>query len=226
MNIYSLRMAYKSVTVNHPFDRAYLVEHGNHAVFKQLFRYAIVLPVSEIMRKAIADALASATLTYKPFLRDDDAIFPGQRKDVTWATNVFMKKEWVLALPLLPKDARAQTPRYLVAEKLYSFSKKDAKGRRTATINPTVTHAFSDLAYLQTPKKQIRPVCIACPRFIAHQGGECSLGEKICIETLMLGPRYEAPARDTTITPAMINDPAVQEVLAPHGLQDDKPDSV
>ena len=74
---------------------------------------------------------------------------------------------------------------YLTAERWFDTRNSRRRGRViTSRSKPS---PFSNRAYLQTPHRKIRPICVVCPRVILHQNGECQLGEKVCFESLPLG---------------------------------------
>jgi len=218
MFIYSLKLKRPLITRANPFDRAYLVEHGNQEIYKELFRYAIVFPLGRTSALQLQEYLKKAVTLVHPVSRF--------AKDVTLPEDFresFHLKDWVLGLPLLPKSAKEEMPRYLVSSRMYNMGRRRSFGRSSgrSSQHQIPPDLFSDLAYLQTPKKNLRPVCIACPRFIAHQAGECTLGSKVCLDTLVLGPRYPARPTPTTVTPEMVGDNEnLQPALEKNGVQD------
>lgn len=181
MHIYCLRVNQNVAGRGFPFDRVYLVKYDDRAVIDQLFRYALVMPVEEKLNQQLK-ALAIEKAIDRPFDRDDDA----KLTTGDWHDQL-SSGEWVLVVPLLPKWMHKNMPQYLTAERW--FETRDNRRRRQGRM-PAPTNRpspFSNRAYLQTPHRKIRPICVVCPRVILHQNGECQLGEKVCFESLPLG---------------------------------------
>lgn len=182
MHIYCLRVNKTVAGRAFPFDRVYLVKYDDRAVIDQLFRYALVMPVENKLAAQLK-ALNTDVTTDRPFHRDDDARLTAG----DWFDDI-EKGDWVLVVPLLPKWMHKNMPQYLTAERWFEAARNRAKrGRRTATPTTVRESPFSARAYLQTPHRKIRPICVVCPRVILHQNGECQLGERVCFESLPLG---------------------------------------
>ena len=179
MHIYCLRVNQNAAGRNFPFDRVYLVKYDDRAVIDQLFRYALVMPVEEMLGKQLK-ALTIENAIDRPFDRDDDAKLTSS----DWHEAIG-SGEWVLVVPLLPKWMHKNMTQYLTAERWFETRNSRRRGRViTSRSKPS---PFSNRAYLQTPHRKIRPICVVCPRVILHQNGECQLGEKVCFESLPLG---------------------------------------
>lgn len=186
MQLYCLRVAQRDAGKTFPFDRVYLVRYDDRAVIEKLFRYALVMPVEETLLEQLG-ALKIDEAKNRPHHRDDEAAL-----DVAEWQQALTGTEWVLVVPLLPKWMHKNMPRYLTAEKWFNDhypadGQKLSRRRRRFSSKTTRESPFNSRAYLQTPQKKIRPVCVVCPRVILHQNGECKLGERVCYESLPLG---------------------------------------
>lgn len=194
MDVYCLRVHRNLAGRNFAFDRVYLAKNGEHGVFKQMFRYALILPVETNLKSLLLDTVKIDNGVTHEFNRNDKA------EGITHAmwTGLLAVSDWVMAVPILPKFVASNLPRYLTAAGKYRSStqattevtKSLVRGRRRRmrTVSPgAVEEPFPSLTYLQTPEQNIRPVCVACPRFIMHQNGHCRLGEPICYDSLGMG---------------------------------------
>lgn len=183
--IYCLRVNKTVAGRSFPFDRVYLTRYEDREVLDQLFRYALVLPLEEKIKEQLLGLKIDRTKVHG-FERDDDAVL----QTATWEREI-SEGEWVLAVPVLPKWLSKSVPRYLTAEawfdaKAGAAASKNARRRRRSRVGTNNPSPFTNRAYLQTPQKKIRPICVVCPRMILHQNGECELGEAICYESLPL----------------------------------------
>jgi hypothetical protein len=169
-----------------PFDRVYLVRYEDRDYAKQLFRYALVLPVigslAYLLKQAVPD-----TVVFRPHDRNDQASVPTKIDPLEWDTFVDEGK-WVMIVPLLTKyfvkEIEAH-PRYLAAQEWVRLRDTEAGHSKADPQYPR--DGIPSLSYLQTPDKNIRPICAACPRFIHHQAGECEIGQEICFNNLPMG---------------------------------------
>lgn len=179
MKLLSLRVKRNSVGKTFPFDRVYLARHEDRAVFGEIFRYALILPYDGEL-KEMFEATTAEFIVKRGMERDDDAtktkaLLPGQ-----WRT-LMSSEQWVIAVPLNAKylgTVNKELPRYLVSPKWYA-------GRRGE--NRTEKSVFSKDSYLQTPSKNIRPICLACPRIFEHYTNKCKLGDAVCYSSMGLG---------------------------------------
>ena len=180
-HIYCLRVIHTVAGKSFPFHRVYLAPAGEHGVFKQLFRYAFILHVDDVLRKLLwSNALTNTPGMHIPFHRDDAApVIP-----TVHSINKFTDGDWVMAVPLLPRYVKDNLPNYLAAARRGAYTK-----HRNSLAHSAVRDPYPSLAYLQTPEENIRPICVACPRFIEHQNGLCHLGETVCYQSLQLGTR-------------------------------------
>lgn len=186
MDLYCLRVKSESAGRSFPFDRVYLARNGEHTVFKKLFRYALILPVEPGLKENLIQNVEIEKGETHSFDRDDEAAAPTPSE---WQ-EALEEGEWVMAVPILSKYVAGNMPRYITAAGKYrnpsASNAPTGRGRR-GRVRLTVEEPFPTLTYLQTPEQNIRPVCVACPRFILHQNGHCRLGEQICYESLALG---------------------------------------
>lgn len=176
MNVYTLKINKKYVGKQVPFDRIYLASYDDVAAYDELFRYALVMPLTEELGKTLREWARPDEFYNRTFDRDDDDNAAQSVSTQEWED--FIGKEWVVAVPILGKYAKEAlaVPRYLTAPAW--------QNTRRGTVKPS---PFSEYTYLQTPEKKIRPVCALCPRYMLQQEGQCSLGQRICYETLPLG---------------------------------------
>ena len=179
MKLLSLRVTRGAVGRMFPFDRVYLAPTEDHAVFAELFRYALVLPlqghIKDMMTKLAIDASLSRSME-----RNSAEENPVPLKKEDWSA-LLEETEWTMAVPInakYNKKMSTEVPRYLISEKWY-------RGARGA--NRPENLAFDTKTYLQTPKKNIKPVCLACPRIMLHYAGDCKLGDSVCYSHMGLG---------------------------------------
>lgn len=214
--IYNLRVRRNVVGSGFPFDRVYLCRHGEHECFKQLFRYALILPVDDTLKTMLIRNAVPEEYTNLPFARDDNQ---GTREltSAEWA-ELLNNGNWVMAVPILTRFIRKAIPRYLTAAEWYRDRYKRT-GRRKRKKLPSKPSPFPGMTYLQTPEKDIRPICVMCSRFILHQNGECSPGQKVCFEdgNLTVGVTdYFQEGLDAQQPSSNINEPEVEEMIE-HG---------
>lgn len=209
MDIYCLRVRKEDAGKKFPFDRVYLARNGEHKVFKELFRYALVLPVEEELKQILTDHVVIENFVEHDFrrVRDDEKNGKAHSRHEDWSVTLD-RSDWVMCVPVLAKYVKENMPRYITAAGQYREPKEenveDTGGgsllaaatrkrvarrfaRRLSGQKGEIKEPFPNLTYLQTPDKNIRPVCVACPRFILHQTGHCRLGEPICYTSLALG---------------------------------------
>lgn len=167
--VYNLRIWRSVVGKYFPFDRIYLARHGEHDCFKQLFRYALIMPVEGALKEALIQFVTLDSFVDRTFDRSD-----GESASTRWPALI-EEGSWVIAVPILTKYVKKAIPRYLVAEKWYTGPRHRRRAREAESPLPP-------LAYLQTPEKNIRPICVMCPRYILHQSGECLPGQSVCFE--------------------------------------------
>jgi hypothetical protein len=201
MQVHSLRIKRTFVGPTFPFDRVYLVNHEDRGIVPQLFRNALVMSVDDGLKKMLKE-ITLDTVQARPFERDDDESAPRSptkdelskilKKGTDWLMVVpilakwlrnselgINKKETRSKLPVLDEEGQAQ-PRYIMSKKWYHGRR--SRGRQDSSPIP-------NQSYLLRDGKAIQPICVACPRMVQHQNGECQLGQRICYESLSLGLR-------------------------------------
>jgi hypothetical protein len=166
-----------------PFDRVYLTKYVDRNLMYTLFRYALILPVEGVLKDMLATAVPEVVID-RPFERDDAVSVKDSLDEKGWL-NKLNEAPWVMAVPVLPKFVAKNMPRYLVAAGWFKHQYNPKKKKHEEGY--TKKSPFPNRTFLLTPEKKIRPVCVACPRLILHQNGECILGEQQCYEHLALG---------------------------------------
>jgi hypothetical protein len=68
---------------------------------------------------------------------------------------------------------------------------------------------FTEDAELITPQGIHNPICKICPRSLHHLKGECSLGEQICHESLIIRPDRRAQNREQLSTDGTDGDSSI-----------------
>lgn len=187
MEIYSLRVKKEHVGRDIPFDRVYLVKHEDRSVIEKLFRSALVMPIDEKLA-AMLYAVKIDEYVERPHNRKKDDVQPPARPDEL--KQRLSEGHWLLVLPILPKWLRANKERLELNEKALVEHQAPAylsSPKWESKRGPNDKGFLGALAYLQVPGKKIRPVCVACPRMIQHQAGECKVGDKDCYTHLSLG---------------------------------------
>jgi hypothetical protein len=158
-----------------PFSRFYLVDYEDRHLIERLFPFSIVMPLNEAYLDRIAKCVPAHIVTHtrEETLNDDpmDMMDAFERRERWKKLLDYEHREWVFVFPILPDGKKNFAPRSLGAQ--WGEGERD-----------TVT--FTDMAYLQMPGRKVRPPCLACPRYILQQAGQCKLGDPICYETLAL----------------------------------------
>jgi len=190
MWIYTLRVKRSEVGPIVPFDRVYLVKHQDRACIEELFRAALVMPFDESLR-ALFRKVTLDLVVMHGYTRDDDARTGRPPED--GELESLLQGGWIMVVPIRPRwkrrssltgrspgrGAGLEVPRYLTSPKWYAGKRGEL--RSASQLLPT-------LAYLQMPGRKVRPICVACPRMVAHQAGECHVGNQAeCCEQLSLG---------------------------------------
>jgi hypothetical protein len=170
-----------------PFDRVYLAKHADRKVLRALFQYALVMPLSEKIKEYLEETTPRKEVLFGV---NDRTGTPATEKTADWAKTV--DGDWVVVVPILTKFARENVPRYLMNARWYEGRRRNKNKK---------LNVLPSLAYLQTPEKIIRPVCVACPRFLENQAGKCQVGQPICYTSLALGG-LDTVGLDESVSPA------------------------
>ena len=172
-----------------PFDRFYLARgEDSRKVLKRAFKYALVMPLTEGIGKGLRETVVTVARNSPAAGRSSE----WSAKETDFAEELGGHEDWLVVVPILPKIGAKNLPRYLTNKKWFTSGTHNRRRRRAESTPLPV------LSYLQTPEENWRPVCIACPRFLQQQAGECQFGQQVCYETLVLGDgilldREEAP---------------------------------
>lgn len=210
MEIFSLKIKRGKAGVTFPWDRVYLVKHEDRTHLKQLFRYGLIMPVDDRLRTMLKKVGVEEYVNHTHD-RNDEELHPEESIETEWL-QMLDEDHWVMAVPILSRWANKSVPRYLVAQGWYNKRKKDPNKKiREYKTNP---EPLPNMAYFQTPEKNIRPVCVMCPRFILHQNGECKVGDAVCYEALPLGMKnYFAEGLDTPDAPTNVKEPEEAAIM-------------
>ena len=198
MRLYRLNVSRASAGVAIPFDRLYLGHGDVRKAVKKLFDYAIVMPLAEGLREQlrteapdiIAEHGALGVSTVRPRRMDEHT---------AWHQLLDSANDWVIVSPILPRIAAQMLPTYLTNNKWYWVHNRPEYTSNKRTARPRKKQApIPNMAYLQTPTENFRPVCIACPRFNEHIAGNCMLGDPVCLKSLVLENTVSLPIHAPT----------------------------
>lgn len=220
--IYNLRVKRGVVGNGFPFDRVYLVRHGDHECLKELFRYALVMPVEGALKTMLIENARPEEYISRTVDRDDDAQEAVKLSEKKWRA-LLEEGHWVMAVPILTRYIKGAIPRYITAARWYQdrYKSHGRKGREKLASRES---PFPGLTYLQTPEKNIRPICIMCPRYILHQNGECYPGQAICFEegNLTVGlENYFKEGLEKPKPEVNIKEPEIEEIIANGDVSND-----
>lgn len=211
MEVYCLRVQQTVAGNKFPFDRVYLVPYELRDNIEKLFRYALVLSVEGLLKDMLTEVPVNQYINRTQH-RNDDESEPVKFPLAAW-NELLGDDTWLMVVPVLPKWMHQNTPRYLVAEAWYRKRYKRV-GRSGKEELPERESPFTVRSYLQTPHKKIRPICVACPRMILHQNGECQIGGEHCFTNLPLGlVDHFAEAEAVPDATPNIQEPEEHEIL-------------
>ena len=202
MEIYRLDVSRQQAGRVVPFDRLYLATGSSKAVLKRMFKYAIVMPFTNMLRDVFKES-ASVSLVDAP--RTSREV----RRPIEQQTafNIF-NEDWIVVLPIASNIGRSKTPEYLTNARWVAgqyYMQSSGRRRRGRQVKK-VKDPLPVLSYLQTPERNYRPVCVACPRFIEHQAGMCELGMRVCYDSLLLGEVLPPPEQSSYVAPADVRE--------------------
>lgn len=204
MHIHSVRVRHTEAGRVFPFDRVYLVKNDDRGLVKNLFKFAIIMPLvggtKALLQQVVVDARVirghKRAVEVNTFAR-------GVEENTSYGVAEVLdlqKDDWLVVVPLLPrKKEKSGTvkPSYLTASRWTTSpvagtrkraTRKALKAKHLPLEEPVeAPTAFNQQAYLQTPEKDIRPPCLLCPRMIFQRAGECHLGDLVCYGHLPLG---------------------------------------
>jgi hypothetical protein len=189
---------------NIAYDKIYFVPKTQRDIIPNLFRFALVLPVTgELLRKL--KEVKPHFLSTHTFLRDDetknipieaDGRKKGKSEVYKFWDNFFEEHDLhnrVAVIPILTVNTKnGLKPQYLTAQTWFRKQGesyvKAAKATKAPKRKRKVKPALPDLAYLSTPYDEpynvIQPICTICPMALQNLAGECTPGQMICYESL------------------------------------------
>ncbi|MGL5246890.1 MAG: hypothetical protein ACRC8U_01695, partial [Brooklawnia sp.] len=173
----------------------------------------LVMPVEGALKTMLIEHAEPDEYIERTFSRDDAEQESSALPRTEWS-RLLNDGNWVMAVPILTKYVKAAIPRYLTAATWYRTKYKRG-GRSLREELPSRPSPFPGMTYLQTPTENIRPICVMCPRFILHQNGECSPGQKICFDdNLTVGMAdYFKEGLDMPLPSPNINEPEIEKVI-------------
>lgn len=164
------------------FDKVYFVQREDRDLIPKFFEYAMVLPVTEDLKKHIRD-LPVAYFSKYGTRRDDTTVKQHTEAFKTeWWDTFFVSHaidNCVAVVPMLTKSTRKKkSVRYLQTRQ---WNHGWGNNLRTP---------IHELAYLSTPHEapydKVQPICNACPRQMLALAGECVPGMHVCFTKLDL----------------------------------------
>lgn len=215
-NVVEVRIQKQKIGIKFPHDKVYFFTREDRSLIPKIFRFALVMPVTEDFLSALKQLPPRCISTHK-FLRDDKE----KKKPTHLTANTATKnKEWwndliteydlinrVAVVPILTiNKANKLKPQYLTAKQWFkrqgerfNDEKKKIRKRTARRRPPSATKrsrifkpAVSELSYLSTPYEEphniIQPICSICPMAFKHLSGECTPGQKLCYENLNFSP--------------------------------------
>lgn len=198
MRLYRLNVSRSSAGVAIPFDRLYLGHGDVRKAVKKLFDYAIVMPLAEKLREQLREEAPDIISQ-----READGLSTVRARSVNehtvWNQLLDSADDWVIVSPILPRIASQMLPTYLTNNKWYwvhnrpEYTNSNRRAKPRKKLSP-----IPNMAYLQTPTENFRPVCIACPRFNEHIAGNCMLGDPVCLKSLVLEHTVSLPIHAPT----------------------------
>ena len=176
-----------------PFYILYITATANVELLKRMFTYSIIFPANEVVRKQLAYIVPSkkAVLTQGAYgakntqpihitdfieQRNNDVVIcspvkvnRSRRKKGSERVSVYTIFEYLLRDPTYPKAGNPVD---------YFTGQSDNDYRNS------VLQLLDTQATLHTPDEDIQPICMACSNSLNHIGGQCTLGDKQCKESL------------------------------------------
>lgn len=190
MELYKVRLGPKSPTL--PFSLIYVFRGWDLPLMRRHFETFLGFPARhfdhDLSKVRVGDGRRNG-----PFLTE---IIP----------DLFLiESNWHLAVPILTGQAPRQRRRNRKKE---GEDARELYGKRDLTIvdtgpyvmyltetrwrnwvtkgprPPTSNSPYPETAYLSTVQGVLAPPCLACPRLILHEGGECEIGDETCFSLL------------------------------------------
>ncbi len=190
-----VRVVRNKAGVEIPFDRIYLFQKQDQHLLPKIFRDAMVFPLTKKFVSQIEKVLKDYTAPYVafPYLR-------GREHSLRKSTPLALGKD----LRALSKEYVALVPVLFTTHGLSStFSKR--KGRKKDATFPAYLVAKPDTentlrnmravvsakAYFIIDGREIRPICLMCPKHQDALQGACHLGELDCYRFLARAKRSD-----------------------------------
>lgn len=150
------------------FHRLYFTPVENIKIIEEMFEYSLVLPFT-------SDSQHAETYRLGDVFRSE-VLNRSEKTSTRVHAPLAHNSRWLAFSPLrgLHPEAALKFP-YLFA------IPRDPRKQQALSFYKEGLPVF---AYLQTPKGPVRPICMACPRYILHQAGRCSLGDPECKSSL------------------------------------------
>lgn len=171
--MYIYRLKLNQSAREFPFDCVYLLPVEQKDVVRRLFRYSLLVAVSDTLKKGLQARDINETCKV------------GVQRNGLWARDPkdtsldFLDKgQWLMAVPtyLVPiRDDPHNKGTYKLA---YMFSQNNTQSHTKKIWHPKVQ--------LQTPVKTIPFICAICSSLPAYYANECSFGTTECRHNMQL----------------------------------------
>ena len=209
-----------------PFDKLYLVNKENRELIPRIFNYALVLPLSDDILKALYKLRPKILNRKHQYRNDDHKNIPlmindeqidGRKQSLDqvnqWWEELNVELNFtnrLVVVPILTSIARKKIrPRYLASKKWFSTQNRRQKEYKTKNKGEPLP-AISEFAYLATPRPapldKIRPICTICPRMLLHLQGECIPGQEICYKSLNFNDMTEPETSEEVVNASVQSD--------------------
>lgn len=197
-----------------PFDVFYVVPKTAEDLIPRLFPYSLCVAFSP----DLVDLLKHVRVEEHQAIQQHQVVTLSNPKKTALvgkpfnefiATYELLQSYCVVPmLSFIPPAKRKQGTRDRFARYLTSTKFRSIPHREPAQQTPFRT-VFNDEARLFTPEGMHSPICQICPRSMHHMRGDCSLGEKICHETLIIKPDKRAENREQLPTHELDGDSSI-----------------
>jgi hypothetical protein len=185
---YILRVIRTQAGIDVPFDKIYFFQKKDEKLLPNIFRNAMVFPLTKRFVEQIQKVLRShrEKLTTFPYLRGREDSLRRRVKGDMGRELQRHKNDYLALVPVLftrhghkafdkkkkGRKKEASFPAYLIARPGSEDTAKKLK------------RALSARAYFIIDGACIRPICLMCPLHQNFLQGQCSLGEKDCYRFL------------------------------------------
>ncbi len=186
---YILRVERSDAGMQVPFDKIYLFPKKDAAMLPRIFKNAMVLPIGMHLARQIEKVYNDkAEIRAFPFKRaKEQRLLNSARRFHPFKDIIDLRDEFLALVPVLftkfgsklwkgkRRKGRKKTaifPAYLVA-----------RPNRESTVH-LMKKALTARAYFVLDGKEIKPICLMCPRHQYWLQGECSMGDGDCYSHL------------------------------------------